>query len=159
MLGPLSQLRDTLPQFSALLLAAARREVAAALDEAAHPPLPQCKIRADGLDLGLTRGAVPTPVVGFNNVYCMTGFQDPQVMAIELGNTGDLTGSDAISWHVSASAPYIPCPVLYDNRLYMIENMKGILSCYDAETGEALYEGQRLEGMKKLYSSPVAAAG
>ena len=108
---------------------------------------------------GLTRGAVPTPVIGFNNVYCMTGYQDPSVIAIELGYTGDLTDSDAISWHVTESAPYIPCPVLYDNRLYMIENMKGILSCYNAETGEALYEGQRLQGMKQLYSSPIGAAG
>jgi len=36
-----------------------------------------------------------------------------------------------------------------------MKNRHSILSCYDAETGEALYGPQRLEGMKDVYASLV----
>ena len=108
---------------------------------------------------GLTKGAIASPVLGFGRVYCMTGFEGPRLLAIELGYRGDLTDSDAIAWHAEANTPYIPSPVLYDDRLYVLAHMKPILSCYNAETGEVLFEGQRLKGLKQLYASPVGAGG
>ena len=40
-----------------------------------------------------------------------------------------------------------------------MKHIKGILSCFDAKTGEAHYGPQRLEGIESVYASPVAAAG
>ena len=108
---------------------------------------------------GLTRVAIPSPVLGFGNVYCTTGFQDPVLLAIELGHTGDLSGTDAIAWQIDTGTPYISSPVLYGDKIYLIDNLKAILSCYKAETGELLYEGERLKGLRQMYSSPTAAAG
>ncbi len=108
---------------------------------------------------GLTRGSVPTPVLGFDKVYCMTGYLDSSVMAIRLSATGDVSGTDAIAWQLDEGAPYIPSPLLYGDKIYFIEHMKAIISCYKADTGELLYEGQRLEGLKQMYSSPMGAGG
>ena len=47
---------------------------------------------------GLTRNVIPCPVADADMVYCMSGFQGNALLAIRLGRTGDLTGSDAIAW-------------------------------------------------------------
>lgn len=108
---------------------------------------------------GLLRGAIPSPVVGFGKVFCMTGLQGYSLLAIELGLTGDLTDSDAIAWRTDANTPYIPSPVLYDDKLYILDNLKPILSCYKADTGEILFEGEKLDGIRQIYASPVGVAG
>ncbi len=108
---------------------------------------------------GLTREAIPSPLLGFGMVYVMSGSQDPFLMAIELGHTGDLNGTAAIKWDLDRNQPYISTPLLYGNKLYTLDSMKSSLSCYNAETGEPFYEGQRLTGLKQMYSSAIGAAG
>ncbi len=108
---------------------------------------------------GLTRGSTPSPVLGFDKVYCMTGFQDASLLAIQLNAKGDVTGTDAVAWTLDEGTPYIPSALLYGDKIYFTENNKPILSCYKADTGEVLYEGQRLAGLKQLYSSPTGAGG
>lgn len=108
---------------------------------------------------GLLRGAVPTPVTDNKNVYCMTGFQRHSLLAIELGHTGDLTDSDAIQWRIDNNTPYVPSPLLYDGKLYFVKALNPSISCYDAETGEVYYEGERIKGLKQFYGSPLGVAG
>jgi outer membrane protein assembly factor BamB len=108
---------------------------------------------------GLTREAIPSPLLGFGMVYVTSGSQDPFLMAIELGHTGDLTGTAAIKWNLDRNQPYISTPLLYGNKLYTLDSMKSSLSCYNAETGEPFYERQRLTGLKQMYSSAIGAAG
>ena len=108
---------------------------------------------------GLTLGAIPSPVVGFGKVYCMTGYKDPRLLAIELGRTGDLSDSDAIAWKLEKGTPYVPSPLLYGDKIYFTQNIRAALSCYDARTGKPFYERQRLEGLKQIYASPLGAAG
>ena len=45
---------------------------------------------------GQTLNAIPTPVVGFGNVYCTSGFRGSSLQAIQLGHEGNLSRSDAI---------------------------------------------------------------
>lgn len=102
---------------------------------------------------------VPTPVKGHGNVYYMCGHPGSSVMAIALGRTGDLSGTDAIQWEVTQGAPYVTSPLLYEDRFYFLKKYKGAISSYDAVTGEAVYVEESMNGMRGCYASPVAAAG
>ncbi|MBW8015523.1 MAG: PQQ-binding-like beta-propeller repeat protein [Planctomycetes bacterium] len=108
---------------------------------------------------GQTRNAIPCPVVGNSMVYCTSGFRGSALMAIKLGKTGDLTGTDAIAWQVSKATPYVPSPLLYQGRVYVYAVNNASLSCYDAKTGKPHFVKQSLDQMKGVYASPAAAAG
>jgi len=108
---------------------------------------------------GQTQNVIPTPVIGFGKVFCTSGFRGSALLAIELGRTGDLTDSDAIAWQVNEGTPYVPSPLLYDDKLYVCSGNNPILSCYDARTGKAHFVRQRLSGINGVYASPVGAAG
>ncbi|MBN1362920.1 MAG: PQQ-like beta-propeller repeat protein [Sedimentisphaerales bacterium] len=109
---------------------------------------------------GMTDNAIPTPVVAFDRVYCISGFRGSSLMAIELGRTGDLTGTDAVAWKMSDGTPYVPSGVLMGERLFFCAsgNNQGIVSCYHAKTGEALFSKERLEGVSSIYASFVGVA-
>ncbi len=106
-------------------------------------------------------GTVPSPVTGNGNVYYMCGHPGSSLMAIELGHTGDLSGSDAVLWDIGkeASTPYVTSPLLYGDKIYFMKKYRGAISCYDAVNGTAHFIEQRLDGMKGCYASPVGAAG
>ena len=108
---------------------------------------------------GLTANAIPTPVAGFGNVYCTSGFRGYALKAIELGHTGDISDSDAIVWEVDRGTPYVASPLLYDDKIYVMDSLKPVLSCYNAVTGAPIFKDQRLVGMKQIYASPVGAGG
>ena len=108
---------------------------------------------------GQTRNAIPTPVYDDGVVYCTSGFRGSKLQAIKLGKTGDLTGTDAVLWEVDKATPYVPSPILYEGRIYVPSVNKEIISCYDAKTGKPFYQEQKLDEMKGIYASPVAASG
>jgi outer membrane protein assembly factor BamB len=108
---------------------------------------------------GQTQNVIPTPVVGFGKVFCTSGFRGSALLAIELGHTGDLTGSDAIAWQVDEGTPYVPSPLLYGDKLYVCSGNNPILSCYDAQSGKAHFVRERLSGINGVYASPVGVAG
>ena len=108
---------------------------------------------------GQTRNVVPTPVAGFDMVYCTSGFRGSALQAIKLGETGDLTDTDAVVWDANEATPYVPSVLLYEDQLYTLSVNNGILSCFDAKTGKVHYLKQKLEEMKGIYASPVGAAG
>jgi len=108
---------------------------------------------------GQTVNTIPSPVFGFGNVYCSSGFRGAAFQAIKLGGKGDLTGSSSIAWEYNQDTPYVPSPLLYEDKIYFLSNTNAVLTCVDAKTGEALYAKERLRGLKKIYASPVGAAG
>ena len=108
---------------------------------------------------GLGVNAIPAPVRQDDVVYVMTGFREPNLMAIRfLGRTGDLTGSDAVLWKNTRGNSYTPSPVLYDNKLYTLTDT-GMLSCYNARSGAPYYQMSRLPKPYSFKSSPVGANG
>ena len=107
---------------------------------------------------GQTRNVIPTPVVGFGMVYCTSGFRGSALQAIELGRTGDLSGTDAVKWQKKEATPYVPSPLLYDGRIYVCSVNQEVVSCYDAKTGDKIYGG-KLGPRSYYYASPVAADG
>lgn len=106
---------------------------------------------------GQTVNVVPTPVVGFGNVYCASGFRGAALYAIKLGQTGDLSDSDAVVWKVDEATPYVPSPILIDEKIYVVSGNREVISCYQAKDGKANYVKQKLEGVKGIYASPVGA--
>jgi outer membrane protein assembly factor BamB len=107
---------------------------------------------------GLGRNVIPAPVTTGGLVIVMSGYRDPNLLAIRLGREGDLTGTDAVVWTNNRGNPYTPSPVLKDGKLYMLTD-NGMLSCLNALTGEAYYHQQRLPKPYNFKASPVAAAG
>jgi outer membrane protein assembly factor BamB len=108
---------------------------------------------------GLTRNVIPSPVADGDMVYCMSGFQGNALLAIHLGRSGDLTGTDAIAWTHRKSTPYVPSPLLYNGKLYFFANNNPVLSCLDARTGQVLVDAERIEGLQGVYASPLGAGG
>jgi outer membrane protein assembly factor BamB len=108
---------------------------------------------------GLTTNAIPTPVAGNGLVYATTGFRGYMMLAIRPGGTGDITGTDAVVWTLKKGTPYVPSPLLYDDRLYFFSGNTAILSCVDAKSGDVLYGEQRVGDLQGVYASPVGAAG
>jgi outer membrane protein assembly factor BamB len=107
---------------------------------------------------GLGSNAIPVPVHENGIVYVMSGHRDPKLMAIKLGKQGDLTGSDAIVWSHTRGVPYTASPVLYDNKLYVVTD-SGMVSAFNASTGEPYYAQTRLPKAYNLKSSIVGANG
>ncbi len=108
---------------------------------------------------GLFANVVPTPVSGFGMVYAMSGHRGNALLAIKLGRTGDLTDTDAIAWRHGKSTPYVPSSLLMGERLYCFAGNNAIVSCFNAKSGQVLFEGERLEGPSGFYASMVGAAG
>ena len=107
---------------------------------------------------GLGSNVIPVPVTHNGMVYVMSGHRDPKLMAIKLGKQGDLTGSDAIAWSHTRGIAYTASPVLYENKLYIVTD-NGMISAFNATTGEPYYAQTRLPKAANLKASPVGANG
>ena len=107
---------------------------------------------------GMTTNAIPTPVATDDMVYIMSGFRGNALQAVRISEAkGDVTRSGAIAWQYNRDTSYVPSPLLYEDRLYFLKSNDGILSCLNASTGEVIFSRQRLDGIRGVYASPVAA--
>lgn len=102
---------------------------------------------------GMTQNVIPTPVAADGFVYAISGFRGASLQAIQLGRTGDLTGTDAIAWKHDKSTPYVPSPALLGDHLYFVSGNNGLISCLDRKTGKPLYEAERLDAVRGVYAS------
>jgi len=107
---------------------------------------------------GLGANPIPAPVYADGMVWVMTGYRDPNLLAIKLGREGDVTGTDSVIWTNQKGNPYSASPVLHDGKLYMVTD-SGFVSCFNAKTGEPYYQQQRLPNPYKFKASPVGADG
>ncbi len=109
---------------------------------------------------GMTMNAIPSPVASGGVVFVTSGFRGNALLAIRLdGAAGDITDSKNIAWKLDQDTPYAPSPLLYKDTLYLLKRNSGILSCFNARTGQEYYRQKRLEGIGDVYSSPVGADG
>jgi outer membrane protein assembly factor BamB len=107
---------------------------------------------------GLGANTIPQPVRQDDMVFVMTGYRNPNLMAIRLGREGDLTGTDAVVWTQVKGNSYTPSPVIFDNKLYVLTDT-GMVSCYNSRTGEPYYHQVRLPKAYSFKSSPVGVNG
>ena len=101
---------------------------------------------------------IPAVVRDGDIVYAMSGYRDPNLLAIRLGGEGDLTDSDYIVWTNERGNSYTASPVIHDGTLYFVTD-NGMLSAFDAKTGKPHYKQQRLPEPYSLKASPVGADG
>ena len=123
----------------------------------------------------------PTPIVGHGLVFiCNAHGGKAPIYAIEVGAKGELSApikkrpkrkgpadnkpvekepSKGIAWFKAREGSYMPTPIVYGDHLYVCRD-SGVLSCYDAKTGERLYR-ERLgkSGKRAFTASSVAADG
>jgi outer membrane protein assembly factor BamB len=101
---------------------------------------------------GVTMNPIPSPVFGDGLVFVMSGFRGNNLKAIRIADA-------SIAWSLDRDTPYVPSPLLYDGVLYFLKTNSGILSAFDAKSGKAHYQLQRLEGVPNVFASPVGARG
>lgn len=107
----------------------------------------------------------PTPFVAHDLIFVTSGYAPIQpIYAIRPGGNGDLSlkdgkeSSDFIAWSKQRGGPYMPTPIVYGDLLYTCSN-QGVLTAYDAKTGERVYQ-ERLGGTGGAFTaSPVASDG
>ena len=108
--------------------------------------------------------AIGTPVVHRDLAIVTAGYPPVRpVYAIRAGARGDIslpkgkTASNAIAWSHDRDGTYISSPIVYRDQLYTLNN-NGILTAYDANSGERIYRA-RVGGGGAFTASPVAADG
>jgi outer membrane protein assembly factor BamB len=80
-----------------------------------------------------------------------------QLFAIRPGGHGDITDTHVL-WQVSRHLPYVSSPLCYHGRVYAIKN-GGMASCYDARTGQTIYQAERMDAPGDYYSSAIGVNG
>jgi outer membrane protein assembly factor BamB len=79
------------------------------------------------------------------------------MLAIKPGGKGDITETH-VAWKFTRGLPYVPSPLFYDGRVYLVKD-GGMASSLDAQTGQPAYQQARLGTLGSYYASPVAADG
>jgi outer membrane protein assembly factor BamB len=102
--------------------------------------------------------AIPSAVANGELVFYKGGGQrGGGFQAVKLNAGGDLTAApEAIAWSLPSVPTSVSSPLLVGSELYIVGD-NGVVSCYNATTGEAHYQNQRLPGAYNFKSSPVCA--
>ena len=116
---------------------------------------------------GMTKHSIPTPVAGAELLYVASGHvlgAKRPIVAIRPGAGGDITLADDqtsnefVAWSLRKASPYNTSILLYREYIYVLTDL-GILYCYDAHTGAAVYEKKRLPNGRAFTASPWAYNG
>ena len=114
---------------------------------------------------GSSKITAPTPIAA-GGLFIVASGRAPErpIFAVRPGARGDITlgggatSSDAVAWSRTQRGPYMPTPLAYEERLYVLGN-QGLFDCYDLKTGAEIYR-QRIPHQGSGFSaSPVAADG
>jgi outer membrane protein assembly factor BamB len=105
---------------------------------------------------------VPTPVLAHDLIFFSSahGMLAP-LYAVRRGATGDITlepdaeSSQHIAWYKKRDGIYMQTPLVYGDLLYACRD-NGVLSCYEAQTGEMMYRERLGTGQTGFTASAVA---
>lgn len=122
-----------------------------------------------GKELWTLRGGgdipVPTPISAHGLIFLTNahGRMAP-IYAVRTGAQGDISlkeGESAnahIAWSTPRDGAYMQTPLVYGDHLYVCRD-NGILSCYEARTGQRLYQERLGTGATTGYTASAVAAG
>ncbi|MCA9244793.1 MAG: PQQ-binding-like beta-propeller repeat protein [Phycisphaerales bacterium] len=130
---------------------------------------------SDGSELWRLSGGggipVPTPVVADGLVYLTSNHRpfrpgDPQkpIFVVKADARGQVTlpeegkGNEQVAWWVSKRGNYMQTPLIYHGVAYFCYD-NGLLSAFDAKTGEELYRERLTAGGDGFTASGVAGDG
>jgi len=77
--------------------------------------------------------------------------------ALKAGGAGDVTNSHVL-WKKTRGLPYVPSAIVYRGQCFMVKD-GGLVTAYDAKTGQDVYVQKRAAAPGRYYASPVAANG
>jgi outer membrane protein assembly factor BamB len=105
----------------------------------------------------------PTPFVAHDLIYVTSGYAPIQpIYAIRPGATGDITlkegeeSNQFVAWSKKRGGPYMPTPIVYGDLLYVCSN-QGVMTAYNAKTGERVYQ-QRLADRGGAFTASMVAS-
>ncbi len=114
---------------------------------------------------GSSKITAPTPIVAGGLVIVASGrAPERPIFAVKPGSRGDLTleeengSSPSVAWSWVRRGSYMPTPLAYDGRLYVLGN-NGVFDAYEVETGNEIYRQRIAHGGLGFSASPVAADG
>lgn len=117
---------------------------------------------------GMSSITIPTPFAAHGLLYVTSGYvmdRRKPVFAIRPGASGDISlegdqaDNEFVAWCQPQAGPYNPSPIVYGDYLYVLYD-RGLLACYNAQTGEEVYGKQRIAGGGGAFTtSPWAYEG
>jgi len=114
---------------------------------------------------GSSKITAPTPVFADRLIIVASGrAPERPVFAIRAGAEGDITlpknrsGNESVAWSLTRRGPYMPTPLIYQKRVYVLNN-DGPFACYDLSTGAEIYRLRLPHRGDGFSASPVAADG
>ncbi len=97
----------------------------------------------------------PRPIYHDGIAYMVTGNIHPELWAVRVDATGDLTQSDNVLWRLKSRVAHTASPILVDGLIYMAAD-EGIINCIDAATGHPVWQ-KRVGG--SFAASPIYGDG
>jgi outer membrane protein assembly factor BamB len=118
---------------------------------------------------GMSVISIPMPVEANGLLYLCSGYvgdkKNRPIYAVKAGASGDITPKDEqdigkyIAWYHQFGGPYNPSPIAYGDYFYILYD-RGMLSCYQGQTGKLIYDQQQLARDAKAFTvSPWANDG
>ena len=105
---------------------------------------------------------VPTPIVAHDLIYITNAHgRFRPIIAIDVMAEGELKMTDEdeqITWMYANKGNYMQTPLVYGDLIFFCKD-EGIVTCYDAKTGEEFFRARLGGGGSGFTASPVAADG
>ena len=92
---------------------------------------------------GMTTNAIPSAVAKDGMVYVMSGYRGAAAVAVPLDAVGELKDADKIAWRYAKGTPYVPSPLLLDNRLWFTQANTQVLTVLDIKSGKPVIDQER----------------
>lgn len=115
---------------------------------------------------GFSEIVVPTPQITPDMILLSSGYAPVQpLIALAHDARGELAlpkeneETSGILWSRLRGGPYMPTPLIHDQRLYVLAN-NGVLTCHDLATGKVQFRQRVSDGSSNAYTaSPIIANG
>jgi outer membrane protein assembly factor BamB len=113
---------------------------------------------------GMSSITIATPYEANGLLYISSGYvldKMRPIYAIRPGASGDISVSpeeptnEWVAWSNAEAAPYNPSTLVYQGILYVLHD-RGFFAAFDAETGEPIYDRQRVPEGRAFTASPWA---
>jgi outer membrane protein assembly factor BamB len=112
---------------------------------------------------GSSKITAPTPIFAQGLIVVASGrAPERPIFAIRAGAEGDITLPQGeitnrfMSWSKVRKGPYMPTPLIYKGRLYVVNN-QGLFDCYELISGREIFSERIQHRGSGFSASPVAA--
>ena len=83
---------------------------------------------------------VPRPIIDRDHVYLCSGYPKPNLLAIRLDGSGDVTDSH-VSWRAKSGISSKPSPILKNGLIYLVAD-NGVAQCIRATDGSTVWKSR-----------------